>query len=151
MEWPSQNLWVAIQNWEGYLGYGSAPQRSKGSQPHTRLHSPEYQEEMTQHQAVKNSGDSNSPVRKKAVGIADVLLKGLCTDSFAHKHSPRALSEGQTQEVSETYRERLSCVASERRLEGQSPFSRCRTLLPSSWQASAIPPNMANSESALTR
>ena len=47
---------VADKNWEGYLGYGDPPLRSKGSQPHTRTPSPGFQcqKEMSPTPGCKN-------------------------------------------------------------------------------------------------
>lgn len=68
-------------------------------------------------------------VRQKVVGIPDVLLKGPYTHSFTQSLTLGSSVGRMTQEASEKYKDRLSCVAAERSLEGQLPFFLCRIFL----------------------
>lgn len=110
-----------------------SPWRSEGPQPHIGFLSLEYQcweEELPQHLAVKHSGDSDHPGKTEGCKKSRCPLKGPAHRFYRSQALTLGSSEGTvTQEESETYRERLTCMASVQGLERQLPFSLCKILL----------------------
>lgn len=105
----------------------------------------------------KSAGISYMVVRLKTAGKPGVLLKGLWTDSLTQKHSHFTLAEATvSQEVLQTYREKLNCVAAGWGLERQLSLSLCWALLLHSREVGIIFPvlnhfsHTVKSESVLT-
>lgn len=114
---------VAVEQREGYLSCGG----TRGLCPTPGLLSPDFecQEEVyPQNQAMKIRGIPTIQVRQIAAGTKS--LKGPA-HRFTHKH---ALTLGSSREkvvleVPETYREKLSCVASGQGLKEQLSLFLC--------------------------
>lgn len=95
---------MVVKNWEGYLSCRGPFRGVRGPSP--TLGSPA-------------AGIPSLWVRWKAARNPGILLKGLHINSLAHSIGIVALR------APETYREKLSGVASEHGLEGQLPLPLC--------------------------
>lgn len=119
------NPYTMVEKWERYLDHRGAPQRSKGPQPYTCLLSLQYRcwEEECPHLAVKNWGFHHSGEMEGCRETQMSVLKGPHTDSHAHRHRPDLGGRIVTQKESETYWERLSCMASGKDWKNSCHFS----------------------------
>lgn len=92
----------------------------------------------------KSVGIPTTGVRWRVARISNILLKGLCTQTHAFAGTLSSREGTVTQEAPETYRARLSRVASHQELDGQPPFLPCSLWAGALFPVLSPPPTRPN-------